>query len=181
VDKVGELTLLLDEVRVGAPGRLDFRITTPTGVFPVHAQRGEDGQIGRLTVILAAAFGEAVSEGLFEPLSEVEGDELWITDAVGARLLEGADLPPLEDPLAFTTLDPACGATLLRCRVASGRAEVAWWYGGDDQREDEGITALDLVLDPACDPMEADAPVRNMESVIREFFREHGPPSLQPE
>ena len=172
----GHLNVFLDHVHIGSSGG-DFRysINVPPGRHPLVVEH-HDGVIGRATLILDPENAEeSFAEELYEPL-----DSFWLEDIVlagdAARTLwERLDRPTIDGDLQ---VDPT-GANILRLPTGGASVEVAWWYGGDGERPDEGICALDLVWNPALDPVSTDNPARNMGAIVSDFLNTHGPPSLR--
>lgn len=184
METIGHLNIFLDRVFVGcAADGFSFDLAAPAGRFPVVVQR-RDGVIGRATVILDPKNAEeSFREELFEPLYDIwiESNELVVAGAA-AREIWGPSMGAGEIEGTSLEVDET-GANVIKIELPyPGRTvEVAWWYGGDDEAAHEGIVALDLIWDHELDPVGPDSPVRNMESIIQNFFNEHGPPSLRTE
>lgn len=174
---VAECGILLDRlVLIGDHGRWEIRV--PSGLHPVFAVERE-GRVGRLIIIFdMPRFEFASVGGYFEPLTDVQGSPLLITGDIGARRLEERAVQPAEQ-LRSLIVDEAAQANVL---ALDGAAEVAWWYDsrdGRDQREDEGICALDLIFDRTCHPLDEASPQRNLAALVAQFLEDHGPPSLR--
>lgn len=174
-----ELNIFGDQLHIGsAEHGFVFSLTVPVGRFPVLIQR-HDERIGRATIIFDAELvDEAFGEEMYEPL-----DDIWLE---GGLLLAGSAARAIWERdrracVGSVEVDPT-GANVVGVALEQGiTAEVGWWYGGDESRPDEGIVAFDVIWDRALDPIDPDAPVRNMNAVVQAFFDEHGPPSLRTE